>query len=77
VTFTVESDLEGAIRFIDRCRLPYLAPSLGGVESLIEMPALMSYWDHPEEERERFGITNNWVRLPCGIEDTQATSSPT
>jgi len=70
VTFAVESDLEGTIRFTDRCRIPYLAPSLGGVESLIEMPALMSYWDHPKEERERFGITDNLVRLACGIEDT-------
>ena len=70
VTFALESDLEGTIRFTDRCRIPYLAPSLGGVESLIEMPALMSYWDHPKEERERFGITDNLVRLACGIEDT-------
>jgi len=69
VTFAVDSDLEGTIRFTDRCRLPYLAPSLGGVESLIEMPALMSYWDHPKEERERFGITDDLVRLACGIED--------
>jgi cystathionine gamma-synthase len=70
VTFAIESDLEGTIRFTDRCRIPYLAPSLGGVESLIEMPALMSYWDHPKQERERFGITDNLVRLACGIEDT-------
>jgi len=69
VTFTIASDLEGTIRFTDRCRLPYLAPSLGGVESLIEMPALMSYWDHPKEERERYGITDDLVRLSCGIED--------
>ena len=69
VTFATRSDLEGTIRFIDRCRLPYLAPSLGGVESLIEMPALMSYWDHAKEERERFGITDDLVRLACGIED--------
>jgi cystathionine gamma-synthase len=71
VTFAVRSDLEGTIRFTDRCRLPYLAPSLGGVESLIEMPAMMSYWDHPKEERERFGITDNLVRLACGIEDAR------
>ena len=69
VTFAVESDLEGTIRFTDGCRLPYLAPSLGGVESLIEMPALMSYWDYQKEERDRFGITDNLVRLACGIED--------
>ncbi len=70
VTFALESDLEGTIRFTDRCRIPYLAPSLGGVESLIEMPALMSYWDYSKEDRERFGITDNLVRLACGIEDT-------
>jgi len=70
VTFTIDSDLEGTIRFTDRCRIPYLAPSLGGVESLIEMPALMSYWDYSKEEREGFGITDNLVRLACGIEDT-------
>jgi cystathionine gamma-synthase len=70
VTFTLESDLEGTIRFTDRCRIPYLAPSLGGVESLIEMPALMSYWDYSKEDREIFGITDNLVRLACGIEDT-------
>ena len=70
VTFAIESDLEGTIRFTDRCRIPYLAPSLGGVESLIEMPALMSYWDYSKEDRERFGITDNLVRLACGIEDT-------
>ncbi len=70
VTFADESDMEGTIRFTDRCQLPDLAPSLGGVESLIEMPALMSYWDYPKEERERFGITDNLVRLACGIEDT-------
>jgi cystathionine gamma-synthase len=34
------------------------------------MPALMSYWDISKEERERFGITDNLVRLACGIEDT-------
>ena len=70
VTFAIQSDLEGTIRFTDQCRIPYLAPSLGGVESLIEMPALMSYWDCSKEERERFGITDNLVRLACGIEDT-------
>jgi cystathionine gamma-synthase len=47
VTFELETDFEGATRFTDACRLPYLAPSLGGVDSLIEMPVLMSYWDYP------------------------------
>jgi len=69
VTFEIEGDLEATIRFTDACQLPYLAPSLGGVESLVEMPVLMSYWDYPEEERLRYGITDSLVRLSCGIED--------
>ena len=54
---------------MDRCRIPYIAPSLGGVESLIEMPVLMSYWDVPREERLQYGITDSLVRYSCGIED--------
>lgn len=69
VTFEIEGDLEATIRFTDACRLPYIAPSLGGVESLVEMPVLMSYWDYPPEERRRYGITDSLVRLSCGIED--------
>ncbi len=69
VTFEIEGDFDAAVRFTDACRLPYLAPSLGGVESLVEMPVLMSYWDYPPEERQRYGITDTLVRLSCGIED--------
>jgi cystathionine gamma-synthase len=69
VTFEIDGDLDDTIRFTDACRLPYIAPSLGGVESLVEMPVLMSYWDYPVEERQRYGITDSLVRLSCGIED--------
>ncbi len=69
VTFEIDGDLEDTIRFTDACRLPYIAPSLGGVESLVEMPVLMSYWDYPAEERQAYGITDSLVRLACGIED--------
>jgi cystathionine gamma-synthase len=69
VTFEIEGDFAAAVRFTDACRLPYIAPSLGGVESLVEMPVLMSYWDTPAEERQRYGITDTLVRLSCGIED--------
>jgi cystathionine gamma-synthase len=69
VTFEIEGDFAAAVRFTDACRLPYIAPSLGGVESLVEMPVLMSYWDYPAEERRRYGITDTLVRLSCGIED--------
>jgi cystathionine gamma-synthase len=69
VTFEIEGDFAAAVRFTDACRIPYIAPSLGGVESLVEMPVLMSYWDYPPEERLRYGITDTLVRLSCGIED--------
>jgi cystathionine beta-lyase/cystathionine gamma-synthase len=71
VSFELDADLEATMRFVDRCRIPYIAPSLGGVESLIEMPVVMSYWDQPREERLRLGITDSLVRLSCGIEDTR------
>jgi cystathionine gamma-synthase len=54
---------------VDAVRIPYIAPSLGGVESLIEMPVTMSYWDQPREERYALGITDSLVRLALGIED--------
>jgi cystathionine gamma-synthase len=69
VTFELDTDLDGAMRFTDACRLPYIAPSLGGVESLIEMPVTMSFWDVEREERLKLGITDSLVRLSVGIED--------
>jgi cystathionine gamma-synthase len=69
VTFELDTDLDGAIRFTDACRIPYIAPSLGGVESLVEMPVLMSFWDLDPAERRAIGIGDSLVRLSCGIED--------
>jgi cystathionine gamma-synthase len=71
VTFEIDTDLEGAIRFIDATRIPYQAPSLGGVESLIELPVTMSFWDYSPEERKSWGITDSLVRLACGVETTE------
>ena len=70
VTFSLDSDLNGTSRFVDACQIPRIAPSLGGVESLIEQPALMSYFELSTEEREAIGIKNNLVRYAVGIEDT-------
>jgi cystathionine gamma-synthase len=70
VTFELETDLEGAMRFVDACRIPYIAPSLGGVESLIEMPVTMSFWDIPRDERIKLGITDSLIRFSCGVEDS-------
>ena len=68
VTFEIDTDLDGAIRFIDSTRIPYQAPSLGGVETLIELPVTMSYWDYEPALRQSWGITDSLVRLACGIE---------
>jgi cystathionine gamma-synthase len=69
VSFLVKGDLARAGRFIDTCRIARLAPSLGGVETLIEQPALMSFFELTSEEREAIGIRDNLVRLAVGIED--------
>jgi cystathionine gamma-synthase len=70
VTFEVKGDLRTTGEFIDRLRIPYIAPSLGGVESLIEQPALMSYYEKTTEERLALGMKDNLVRFAVGIEDT-------
>lgn len=69
VTFALRSDLEGTGRFVDALSIPRIAPSLGGVESLVEQPALMSYFELTTEQREKVGITNDLVRYAVGIED--------
>ncbi len=69
VTFEIETELEGAMRFIDATTIPYQAPSLGGVESLIELPVTMSFWDVPKPKRLELGITDSLVRYACGIEN--------
>jgi cystathionine gamma-synthase len=69
VTFEIDTDLEGAMRFIDSTTIPYQAPSLGGVESLIELPVTMSFWDVPKPERLKLGVTDSLVRYAVGIEN--------
>lgn len=69
VSFEVRGKLEDASRFVDRLQIPYIAPSLGGVDSLIEQPALMSYFEKTTEERLALGIKDNLVRFALGIED--------
>jgi cystathionine gamma-lyase len=69
VTAVLRRDLTGTRRFLERCRLFTLAESLGGVESLIEHPGIMTHASLPQELRARTGITDSLVRLSCGIED--------
>jgi len=69
VSFEVVGELESTGAFIDRLQIPYIAPSLGGVEGLIEQPAYVSYYDLTSEERKQVGINDNLVRYALGIED--------
>jgi cystathionine gamma-lyase len=69
VTLELATDLAGARRFLERCEVFALAESLGGVESLIEHPAIMTHATIPPEQRARLGIGDALVRLSVGIED--------
>lgn len=70
VSFLVKGGIDEASNVVDGCRLATLAPSLGGVETLIEQPALMSFYELTTEERLAIGIRDNLIRLSVGIEDT-------
>ena len=69
VTAILATDIDGARRFLERCELFALAESLGGVESLIEHPAIMTHASIPREVRESIGLTDSLVRLSVGVED--------
>jgi len=70
VTFLLaDADWKATSAVIDRVRIPRIGPSLGGVESLIEQPMVMSYWNYSPAERAAFGIPDSMIRIACGIED--------
>jgi cystathionine gamma-lyase len=69
ITIHLDSDLAGTRRFLEHTRLFALAESLGGVESLIEHPALMTHGSIPAEQRTALGIDDTLVRLSVGVED--------
>jgi len=71
VTFFVKGGLEDARRFLERCQLFTLAESLGGVESLVDHPGLMTHASIPLEQRKALGIDDTLIRLSVGIEDRQ------
>jgi cystathionine beta-lyase/cystathionine gamma-synthase len=70
LSFDLEN-LDAARRFLNQVKLCSLAESLGGVETLISLPALMTHASMPQEVRERVGITEGLVRLSVGIEDVE------
>lgn len=68
ISMVVAGGLEGAKRFLARCELFTLAESLGGVESLIEHPAIMTHASIPPAQREALGIADGFIRMSVGIE---------
>src|ERR1700726_1124118 len=71
ITIHLDSDLAGARRFLEHTRVFSLAESLGGVESLIEHPALMTHGSIPAEQRAALGIDDTLIRLSVGVEDLE------
>ena len=70
VTFFIKGDIADARRFLESCQVFALAESLGGVESLVDHPAIMTHASVPEAERAKLGISDQLIRLSVGIEDT-------
>ncbi len=70
VSFDIGGDLDRARRFLENTHLFALAESLGGVESLVNHPAIMTHGTLPKDRREALGITDSLIRLSVGIEDT-------
>lgn len=74
ISFEIEGGLEEATTFLDGLQYPKIAPSLGGVETLITHPATVSYYDFSDEELDRLGITDSLIRLSVGLEDPEDLS---
>ncbi|MGB5255650.1 MAG: cystathionine gamma-synthase [Woeseiaceae bacterium] len=68
VTFFIKGDIENARSFLESCKVFALAESLGGVESLVDHPAIMTHASVPENERAKLGISDQLIRLSVGIE---------
>jgi cystathionine gamma-synthase len=69
VSFEIDGDFQQTGHFVDRLHLPYIGPTLGGVESIVEQPAALFSLDR--EEREKAGLVDNLVRYALGIEDAE------
>lgn len=68
ISVDLDTDIAGARRFLEQCEIFTLAESLGGVESLIEHPAIMTHATIPADQRARLGIGDGLIRLSVGIE---------
>jgi cystathionine gamma-synthase len=69
VSFELEADMDTTSRFVDALRIPYIGPSLGGVESLVIQVAVSTYYELSSQERAALGISDSLVRLSLGVED--------
>jgi cystathionine gamma-lyase len=69
ISFVIKGGMEASRKFLSTCKIFTLAESLGGVESLIEHPAIMTHASVPKENREKLGIVDGFIRLSVGIED--------
>jgi cystathionine gamma-lyase len=69
ISFVIKGDLERARKFLKTCKIFTCAESLGGVESLIEHPAIMTHASIPPEMRRQLGIADGFIRVSVGIED--------
>lgn len=75
ITFELKGGLAAGTKLVDATKIPKIAPSLGGVESLIEQPALMSFFELSPEQRAAIGIREGLVRMSVGIEDLEDLQS--
>jgi cystathionine gamma-lyase len=75
ISIEIKGGLKKARRMLERCELFALAESLGGVESLIEHPAIMTHASVPAVNRKRLGITDSLIRLSVGVEDLRDLQS--
>ncbi|KAL5486877.1 hypothetical protein EMCRGX_G019413 [Ephydatia muelleri] len=71
VSFRIKGTLENAKKFLESLKVFILAESLGGYESLVDLPALMTHASIPAEEREKLGISDTLIRLSVGLEDEE------
>jgi len=71
VSVVLQGDLSFSRRVLERCRVFALAESLGGVESLIEHPAIMTHESVPAEQRRAAGISDTLIRLSVGVEELE------
>jgi cystathionine beta-lyase/cystathionine gamma-synthase len=71
IALALRGDLDYTRRVLERCRVFALAESLGGVESLIEHPAIMTHASVPTDQRRQLGISDSLIRLSVGVEDVE------